>query len=338
MVKKSVTVYGYELVTPKFKNKSYDYGRFDFETLLSFIKAVEEIPLKDRAFKNREKTKMINIISFIQSDDANIWEGVFTTARYGKEQEIIDIAEQTGVGVKPKNHGVKNEVNFIIDSRTGLLLVEKDSERVASGDMIRKFIRYHKDKIEPYQKAFNSKFDPIKIHKFNFLKIGSLPDKHFFEEIREFFTIKDAYFYLDISERPATSNQVSNLLYLYHKARENGVEDVTKVKVSFENDIPKGSVSGIESYFKKLFEADLFDGLGVSGKLPSGRTRTIELENIQRAFDISVDFNENGLPSLSDLIKEMSVIALRDNPLGTKIDHDQYEGVGDNGISEEGAV
>lgn len=326
MNEKPVTIYGYELTTPKFKSKSFDIGRFDFEVCAYFFeKIINEIPLKQRAF--RDKNRMINLISFKQSDDANLWEGVFITARYGKEQEILDIFEQVEAGVKPKNHGVKNDVNFLIDKRTGLLLLEKDSERVASGDIIRKYISYHRGMVEDYLVEFNKQYDPVKMHRRGFLKISSLPRKSFFDEIHQFSTIKDAYYYLDISERPSTSNEVSNLLYLHNKADENGMRGVSRVKISFENNVPKKSVTGVEAYFKKLFEAQYFDGLGVSGTLHSGRSRTIELENIQRTFDISVSFNENGLPSLGDLIVGMSEIALRDNPLEHKVSEEQYEGV-----------
>ena len=334
MDKKPVMIYGYELTTPKFTRDSYDIDRFDFEILgYYFSRIINEVPLKERAFKDSKR--MINLISFKQSDDANLYEGVFTTARYGKEQDILDVLEQVEAGVKPKTHGIKNEVNFIVDSRTGLMLLEKDSERVASGDIIRKFIRYHRDLITDYIVAFNKQKDPIKIHKRSFMKISSLPQKSFFDEIHEFSTIKDAYYYLDISELPATSNEVSNLLYLQNKADENGMKGVTRVKVSFENNVPKESITGVNDYFKKLFESQYFDGLGVCGKLHSGRQRTIELENIQRAFDIQVEFNESGLPSFSDLIEGMSEIALRDNPLEHKKFIDQHKGVVINGDEEE---
>ncbi|MFC5587533.1 hypothetical protein ACFPRA_01250 [Sporosarcina soli] len=333
---KPLTIYGYELITPKFENKSYDANRFDFELLANFFSSIiNEIPLKERAF--RDKNRMINLVSFNQSNDANLWEGVFTSARYGKEQVMIDVPQQIEKGIKPKDQGAKNEVHFLVDRRTGLLLLEKDSERVAGREIIKKFIRYHRSLIEPYLVAFNKQFDPVKIHRNSFLKIASLPNRTFFEEIKEFASIKEAYYYLDISERPSTSNEVSNLLYLENKAVEGGLKGVTRVKISFENEVKRGSVSGVEAYFKKLFEQQYFDGFGVSGKLDSGRQRNIELENIQRAFDISVEYNENGLPSLKDLLNEMSRIALLDNPLDYKKSIEQYKGVKVND-EEDGEV
>lgn len=326
MEKKPVTVLGYELVTPKFNDGSYDLNRFDFELLnIFFKKVIEDIPLKKRALI--KDNKMLNLISFKQSKDANLFEGVFITARFGKEQEIIDIFDQVEQGVKPKNHGVKSEVNFIVDRRTGLFLLEKDSENVAKGPFIQKFLKHHKELILEYLKKFNEKFDPIKMHRRNFLKIVSLPTKTFFEEIREFSSIKDAYYYLDVEEIKSNSNEASNMLYLYNKAEEEGMSGISRVKVSFENKIRMGTISGVERYFKKLFESQLFDGIGIEGKLHSGRTRTIELENIQRSFDVRVEHHENGWPSLEDLLIKMEEIALRDNPLEHKRFAHQYEGV-----------
>ncbi|GIP61930.1 hypothetical protein J32TS6_04850 [Virgibacillus pantothenticus] len=334
MAIKPLTILGYELTTPKFTGDSYDIDRFDFETLYYFFnKIINYVPLKERAFK--KYNKMINLISFNQTEDANLYEGVFITARYGKEQEIIDILEQVGTGLKPKNHGVKNEVHFLIDRRTGLLLLEKDAENVAGKNFIYRFIRYHKNLIEDYQTVFNKQFDPLKIHKNNFLKVISLPPKTFFEEIKEFATVKEAYYFLDIDKLELKSNEASNVMYLYDKAKENGMNGMNRVKVSFENTIKKSSVRGIQNYFKKLFESQNFDGIGVKGKLHSGRYRTIELENIQRAFDIEVEYNENGLPSLSDITNGMTEIVLKDNPISYKRTIQQYEGVVVNGTKKE---
>lgn len=334
MVTKPLTILGYELTTPKFTGDSYDINRFDFELVNYFFnKIISDVTLKERAFK--KNNKMINLVSFKQSEDANLYEGSFITARYGKEQDIIDIFEQVETGKKPKNHGVKNEVNFLMDRKTGLLLVEKDSERVASRDFIYRFIRHHKDLIEDYLIEFNKQFDPIKIHSRSFLKVISLPSRTFFEEIKEFATVKDAYYYLDIDKIENKSNEASNVLYLYDKAKENGMHGINRVKVSFESTVKKSSVRGMSNYFKKLFESQYFDGIGVKGQLHSGRQRTIEMENIQRAFDIEVEYNENGLPSLSDMMTGMTEIVLKDNPVSFKRKIKQYEGVVVNESEEE---
>ncbi|ALC92050.1 hypothetical protein AM500_21320 [Bacillus sp. FJAT-18017] len=334
METKPVAIFGYELTTPKFTGKSYDLDRFDFECLEFFFKRIiQDIPLKERAFK--EDNKMINLISFKQSEDANIYEGVFITARYGKEQEIIDIFEQVEAGIKPKNHGVKNEINFVVDKRTGLLLLEKDSENVARKTFIKKFFRYHRGLIDDYLVAFNKKYDPVKMHRTNFLKISSLPSKTFFEELKQFSVINDAYYYLDTDQLESKSNEAANVLYLYNNAKQNGMKGISRVKVSFENTIPKDSVIGVEQYFKKLFEEQHFDGIGIQGKTHSGRSRTIELENIQRVFDIKVNHNENGMPSLKDLTEGMAEIILKDNPVAYKRKIDQFEGVEIDGDEKE---
>lgn len=326
MEKRPLAVYGYELTTPKFRNKKYDMDRFDFELLYYYFnRIINEIPLHERAF--RHKNKMINLISFESSEYDNYYKGIFTTARFGKKQEILDVINQTSAGIKKRDHGVKNEVLFFVDKETGLFLLEKDSEQVASAAIIRKFIAYHSGLIKEYRHAFNDIHSPTKIHKSNFLKISSLPKRSFFDEIKEFSRIKDAYYYLDIKEIDSKNNEASNLMYLYDAAKENGMIGVTRVKVSLENTVRKGSVQGIESYFKKLFESQHFDGLGVRGTLESGRHKNIKLENIQRVFDINVRYNDNGIPLRSDIAKEMANIMLKDNPLRHKRKIKQYEGV-----------
>ncbi|SEM79635.1 hypothetical protein SAMN04489762_1059 [Terribacillus saccharophilus] len=341
MAKQPVIVFGYELWTTKFTGNSVKEDRFDFELLDTLLKKILEVPIKERAFKNKKKNKSINLLSYKDSDDSDLVEGVFSTARYGKEQKIIDIPDQTEAGLKGKNQGVLSQVNFIIDKATGLLLVEKDSEGVARRQLILGFLKYHKGLIYDYIEQFNKQFSPNKIHKNNFVSVKSLPPKTFFEDIKDFASIKDAYYYKDINQDDNKNNEASNFMYQYQKADKEGMKGVTRVKVSFENTLRGGSVRHVEKFFKKLFEAqnydalapnknneyDDVDGFGASGRLQSGRTRTIELENIQRAFDVSVEHSEGGIPSVSDLIEQMVYIAKHDNPLEYKRGIEQFTGV-----------
>lgn len=337
MEKKPVTILGYELCTQKFMDNKYDLDRFDFEVVKFFLeKIVSCIPLNDRAY--RKKNKMINLISVNNAADQDFFEGVFSTARYGKEQTIINIPDQKDVGVKGKNQGVKNEVHFLIHKKTGLFLIEKDSEGVARGAFIQSFFRYHKELAYEYIDAFNHQFSPNKMYRRNFLKIVSLPSRSFFDEIAEFASIKDAYFYKDILVDSGENNEASNVLYLYQQAKESGVKNIDRVKISFENTIKKKSIQNVKDYFEKLFEEQYYDGIGVSGKLHSGRSRTIELENIQRSFDLSVNHHESGIPSLTDLLNGMVKLAKFDNPIDYKENTTQFKGVVINESEEEGKI
>lgn len=331
MENKPVLIYGYELCTPKYLGNSMDMGRYDNETVEVYLKRILDLPLKERVFLR--DNKMMNLVSFKNSHDQDFLEGVFITARYGKVQDIIDVIEQNKTGEKGKNQGARNEVHFIIHKKTGLLLVEKDTENVARGNFIKSYFIYHRERFKIYSDAFNKKFSPEKVYKRGFIQVVSLPSKTFFEEIEQFVSIKEAFVYKDIEQGNA-NNAASNLFYLAHQAEEDGVENISRVKMSFENKVRKSSIRHIRGFFEKLHESQHYDGLGVSGKLGSGRQRTIELENIQRAFDLNIDHNENGLPSLEQLINGMIVIGKMDNPLQSKADIDQFKGVEIN-VEEE---
>jgi hypothetical protein len=329
MEKKAVTIFGYELWTQKFMGNKVDLDRFDFEVVEYLMKKiVSDVPLQQRAY--RKKNKMINLISVQDSSDQDFLEGVFTTARYGKEQTIINVPDQTEAGRKEKDHGVLNEVHFTIHKETGLLLIEKDSESVARGGFIQSFLRYHKELMYDYIQKFNDDFTPNKMYKRNFLKVVSLPSKSFFDEIEEFASIKDAYYYKDIEKDTGVNNEASNILYLYQQAKEKGVKNVSRVKVSFENRVRKDSIKDVKAFFEMIHESKYYDGIGLSGKLYSGRFRTIELENIQRSFDVKVEHHENGLPKLDDLINEMINLSKFENPIEYKEDIEQFKGVMDD--------
>ncbi|SFP12065.1 hypothetical protein [Salibacterium halotolerans] len=326
MNNKPVMIYGYELTTPKFMGGSMDIDRYDNETLEFFLnRIINEVPLSER--KLLHDNKMINLTNLQDSNDQEFLEGVFTTARFGKEQKIIDVRHQIEMGEKGKEQGVLNEVNFVIHKNTGLLLVEKDTENVARKGFIQKFFSYHRKQIEKYHNTFNKKFKHRKIYRRGFLKVISLPSKSFFDEIEDFATVKDAFVYKDVDTSKKNNNEAADFFYMYSIAKENGVEDVTRLKMSFENKIQRGTIKHVKKFFETLHESQYYDGLGVSGKLQSGRNKTIQLENIQRIFDIEVSHHDNGLPSLSSLLDGMINLAKKDNPLRHKNKINQFKGV-----------
>ena len=98
---------------------------------------------------------MINLIEFKTSDDTDFIEGIFTSAKYGQKQEIINVYTHSKTGDKEKEHGVKNEIKFVLDKRNGLILVQHDREGVIGRDMLHRYFSYHFHLTEPYRARFN---------------------------------------------------------------------------------------------------------------------------------------------------------------------------------------
>ncbi|GED61528.1 hypothetical protein ABER61_28805 [Brevibacillus formosus] len=313
MSTKFVKIYGFEIITPKFFGNGYDMERYDHDQMEYFFSEIMNLKERKRVF--HYKGKMINLVSCKQSSDADFMEGVFTSAKFGQEQDIINVYDQTTTGQKGKNEGVKNEVHFVLQKKTGLLLVQYDDQRVVSRDLIKRFFDNHLPLMDRYKSEFKKVNKPYEIPK-SFLQIKTLPSKQFFDELRQMATIKEAYVLADLSK--GTNNQAVE--FLRNEAQENEVDGFQQIKISLLNKVKRTGIRHIEDYFKKMLELEAYDGYGVSGIAHSGKTKNLTMARVPHNYDINVSVNTVGLISVSELISQMVYIAKYDNPLAGKND------------------
>lgn len=311
-MEKFVKVLAFDICTPKFMGDSYDKDRYDNEQIEYLLKQIMSLHLRDRVFCY--DNKMINLLSWGYSEDAEFIEGTFISARYGQVQEIIDVLTQSRTAQKEKNHGLKNEIPFVIDTRNGLILVLQDNQKVVSRDMIHRFFKHHTDLVEGYRGVFNKENSPINIFKNAFVNVATLPSKEFFDEIENFSQINEAYVIADI--QAGRNNEA--IQYLRNEAEDSGVDNIQQMKIILKNNITKEGIRNIKDFFEKLYNEDRYDGYGINGKTISGREKTLSMAKVPQAFEFKVDFNENGLPSYAQLINGMVNISKNDNPIINK--------------------
>ncbi|WP_374717484.1 hypothetical protein [Neobacillus sp.] len=308
-----IKIQAFEISTPKFLGKSYDPDRYDHEQIEYLIKKILKEPLKKRAF--HKNNKVINLLTCKDSDDQDFMEGTFSTARYGQEEEIIDVHEQNVAGNKPKNHGVKHELHFLLDKNTGLLLIQKDKNNVISRDMLHRYFNYHLALAEKYREAFNKINPNLKIIKRSYVKVTTVPSQEFFEEIEKFALIKEAFVIKDVDTDNITNE---GLQYLRNQAIDNGVENFQTMKVSYMNNVKRSGIKHVKQFLKKLYEEEKYDNYGVTGTLESGKNRTLTMARIPQGYDVKVTFNEMGLPNFQEIISHMVNIAKFNNPIANK--------------------
>lgn len=322
---------GFEICTPKLVEGGYDKDRYDHEQVEKLLSKIMSLDINARAC--HYKNKMVNLLSYQISPDADFIEGVFYSAKYGEQQEIIDVYTQITTGNKGKNEGVKNQMSFLLDKRNGLLLVQHDPEYGVTRDMLHRFFVNHSDLVEPYRESFNKINDPIKIPKNAYIKVAALPSKEFFEEIRNFARIREAFVLADLE----TGRSNEAIEYLRNEAMESDVEDFQQVKILLKNTITNGSIRHIEAFFKKLFDADKYDGYGVTGIYESGSSRTINMAKVPQTYDVEVTVNSNGIIDRSRLVEELIQIAKFDNPILEKnVGVEKVKEVGESNNEEKG--
>ncbi|MBO2945772.1 hypothetical protein JJQ72_17475 [Paenibacillus sp. F411] len=315
MLTTDIRIHAYDLCTPKyFKNRSYVVGRYDHEQIAVLLYLLMQQKEVNRMLLYRHK--MINLHSYHDSDDSDIVEGKFITARYGKTQEIMDVYNQTVTGTKNNNEGVINEVYFTIDKVTGLILVEHDDEHVISREILQRYFKSKMGLVESYIQKFNKLNKEIMtLPRSAYVSVTTVPSKGFFDELNELTTIKEVYVYSDIEE--GTNNDA--IQFLAKQASENELEDYQGVKISLINKLKRKSIKHVEAYIRSLMELEAYDGYGVIGS-SDGRRRQIDYlsNSVSMSYVAKVSVNVNGIINFQDLISEMVRISKYDNPIEYK--------------------
>lgn len=331
MTTKNVTIKAYEFCTPKFGGDIQYEQVYDHELIDKLFESILKLEKPKRKYKN--ETVSINLGDFKQSYDANIVEGHFITARHGKRQTHIDIDTQEEIGKIEKHHGVENEVYFMIDRRTGLLLVQEDYNKVFTRKLLHTFLHSHKEIIYPYIEKYNdiNKEAISKIHKRSCYRLMTLPPIDFLEKLKGFKKIKSATLTLD----DATEKRNVDVSSILDKELEqNDIEDYD-LEIKIKNKTGGSMVKVFEKYFSAIIEQQKYDSYSIEGELKNGKTKKISPETVTRDFYISVVFNSNGEPSIQDVFRGMEKIILRENLLPSKTSTPNSIMVGENSEVEE---
>ncbi|MBE7123994.1 hypothetical protein [Bacillus cereus] len=312
MKTKNTIIKAYEFSTPKFGGnvqyeQVYDYELIDilFSTILKLDKATR---------KYKDETVSINLGDFKQSNDANMVEGYFITAKHGIKRTHIDIDTQEEIGTIEKTHGVENKVYFMIDRRTGLLLVQDDFNKVFSRKLLSTFLHSHKKLIYPYIDKYNelNKNNSLMIHKRSCYRLTTLPPVNFFEKLKEFTKVKTAILTLDSTTQTRDVSEV-----LDAELEENGIKEYD-LEIKIKNKTGRSLVKVFEKYFASIIEQQKYDSYAIEGVLTNGKSKKITPDTITRDFDIDIKFNSNGEPSMEDLFNGMNKIMLKKNPISNK--------------------
>ncbi|MDD9149241.1 hypothetical protein OYT88_11820 [Sporolactobacillus sp. CQH2019] len=323
---KNTTIKGYEFCTPKFGGEIQFEKVYDHELIDTLFDSILQLDKKIRKYKN--DTVSFNLGNYQQSEDANIAEGYFITARHGVRRPEIDINTQEEVGILEKTQGVENNVYFMLDKRTGLLLVQDDFNKVFNRKLLHTFLSYHKNIVYPYIDEFNriNKKTPLKIHKRSCFRLLTLPPVNFMEKLKEFTEIKSAILTLDST----TEKKKVDVSEILDKELEDNEINKYDLEIKIKNKSGKAMVKIFERYFEKIMDLQKYDSYAIEGKLLNGKIKRISPDTITRDFYTDVEYNDNGEALMSSIYNQMADIILHDNPINGKGMTPNIKMVGEN--------
>lgn len=294
--KKWIKVSVYEIQTPKLdiQNNEYIEKRFDSDHFVGFLNKIMTLPLENRIYD--ENNKFLTLEGFAVSEDAEFYEGVFTSARYG---EVTQLVHRRTFDKRPSDktidEGDENTVYFVIDITNGRLYLQSDSKRIVTKGTIDKYLRNFMDlyiaEIEEFNRTNNLTITPK-----NLFNIKTIYAQEFFEEINKLLRIKKAT--MKINYNQDTNSEVINAIR--READDlDGADEITYTLVNKERG---GGMKRVEKFLKNLEEIEKYENIILEGIEESGRMKAIKLEDHPKNFSVKVNVNENGIINFQNLI------------------------------------
>ncbi|MEK5390225.1 hypothetical protein NSQ59_07550 [Margalitia sp. FSL K6-0131] len=294
---KWVKIYNYKFNTPKLdvENNNYQEERFDEDHLIPFILRIMDLPLQNRIYDTGDK--VMTLESFQQSDDADFYEGCFTSARYGAVTNLVHrrtFAKRQSD--KTVDEGDENNIYFVIERATGRLFLQSDGQRLVTRNSIDTYLRNFLPIFNNDMAQLNRQIQPLMITPGNLFTITTIYSESFFEEIGKLVRIKKAT--MQIKYNQDINSDVVNAI----RAGAEGVAGADTIEYSIINKERGGSMRRIEQFIRNLEELDKYEKIVVEGSEESGRTKAIKIEDHPKDFSVKVNVNQNGIISFQELI------------------------------------
>ncbi len=294
----------YKLNTPKLDTQSsyYHESRFDYEQFIAFVNKIMELPLQERIYDNGHK--IMTLEGFQNNEDADFYEGYFTSARYGEVPNLVHRKTfNKRQSDKTIDEGDENNVYFVIEKNTGRLFLQNDSKRLVTKNSIHRYFRNYLSLFEEEINTINKTISPLIVAPNNFFIISTIYSMDFYEEIRDLIRIKKATF--KISYNQDVNSDVVNAI---RKSTEM-LAGADEIEYTIKNKERGGSMKSVEKFLKNLEEIEKYENVIVEGSEGAGRNKAVKLEDHPKVFSVEVGVNSNGVINFNDLITGIIKIA-----------------------------
>ncbi|MBC2176477.1 hypothetical protein HCB27_07610 [Listeria booriae] len=300
---------GFELLTPRFysingkENVSVD--GYDHHQINQLFKTLNSIPKNDIKVKLGNCT--ITLDSYNENEKGIFSRGSFKVFRSGKSQGIIDGETIEEVGRKKRTQGLDNVIQFIIHKTTGLLLIERDFEKIINIKLINSFVYRNKKYVKKWVKNYNKlnltsiaekTFIEIKLR--TFLNVCPLPNVEFIDELDNFLRIKK---FKIIIESPVEENSMKNTLVTLSKLvknEENKPENMGQTHYAVEYIMDERG-KGLDSkkakrFLKNIYSSNMYDNIQVEGQSLDKKQKYLTPDSVTKRFYIESEVDIDGNP------------------------------------------
>lgn len=301
--KKTFAVLAMRIRTPKLnlQSNNLQVNRFDLNDVEAFLNYIKTLRTRSQDLGDR----FIFLEQFDDDYHNNYYSGWFISARYGEIPDWIDARTMVRrANNKRITEGEENRTYFVLEKATGLLLLQSDNKRIATGAAVDNYLRSKIDGFESYINSYNRRnVRRLMINKGTFIQLDYSIDTTFMEEVRRLARIKKT------TIQCAVANARQNNVVTAISNQLNGVDKYDEVEFSIVNKERRMGVRGIETFLENLQDRELYRNVIVQGTTTMGRPKTISWENHAKKYEVKVQINTNGLVYQDDMINQLIELA-----------------------------
>ncbi|WYU50346.1 hypothetical protein MHH67_13265 [Bacillus sp. FSL K6-0047] len=309
-----VQVYAYKISTPltNIDTNAMDPEFYSYEFFEGFLDIL--VSSKNRTFM--DGSRYIELVSFKQSDDADIIEGKIHTTRYGTLNNILNVETREVTGQLNPTEGVVNEINFVICRQTGLFLVQSDPFRVANRNQLDNYFTRKQVLAEDLANEYNKQNHPYLLYNNNFFFIETVFNKDFYEQLAKIAKVKEVSITSKV-QKP----EDNAALEAFKKESDQELDEnlviggVTEAVYTVKNSIRNGGLKHVERFVKNIVDFEKVSKLEAKGYNEFSKPETASFEVKPVRYPVVTTKNSNGVLDQSEIIKGMVDIAKYKNPL-----------------------
>jgi len=308
---KVIKIFAYELSTPKFnyEKQHLQEGRYDHAHFEKLLSAIIELNTQNRPL--HLDGKFITLEYYKNSDDTDIIEGAFTSAKYGQIPDWVHSRTlRRRKSGKDIEEGEESRTHFIIDKKTGLFLLQSDTERIVSRNSIDKYFRHHSTLINDFIKEYNiENTNKFEIYPKMFYRLVTVISDDFYKDIDKLSRIKKGTLEVDVNQD--INNDALNAI----KKQSAKIGNVENVGYVVHVKTRGRGLTNVKEFFKQIEELNRYSDIIVEGSSALGIHKKVNLVDHPYKYEIKIPVNSNGIPNNVKLIEHMVYLSKHENPL-----------------------
>lgn len=300
----SVTAYAFQIGTPAVNTDTNTIieGYYDHHFFGNFLRLI----INSGVSKDMDGTNYFHLFSMIQSSDADVFEGKIHTTKYGILSEIIDTHTDAIVNTLDPQQGVKNEINFVINIRNGLLLIQNDPFRIVSRNFLFDFLKRREHLMHTLVKNFNEANVPNSLFEKHTFTLTTIHDQGFYDQLAKIQNVKSVS--VNTIVEKANVNSALEHFTKDDAIQQDYLNNVTEMTYTFKNTIRSNGITQVRDFIKKALDLEKIESIVANGS-GEGKALKAEFKIKPQSYPIKTTKNANGVLDQSKIITQMIDLA-----------------------------